>query len=200
MTNRLESQTPWVVGGPALLLAAAVTCACALHIAQAQACGTERWPVKVGTDQDAGSVDIIPRLASVQILSAVPPPAHPKLRNSTRYPLELKTYTITGTVQLVRLEADDDYHVVISDGHSAMIVAFPLPACAAGSPFQPLIAAVRARIEAKMGGALTAEGQSLSPNWTATVTGIGFFDDLHGQAGVARNGVELHPVLDVSFR
>ena len=30
---------------------------------------------------------------------------------------------------------------------------------------------------------------------TATVTGVGFFDVLHGQAGVAPNGIELHPAL-----
>jgi len=29
------------------------------------------------------------------------------------------------------------------------------------------------------------------------VTGILFFDRLHGQIGVAPNGVELHPVLDI---
>jgi hypothetical protein len=29
----------------------------------------------------------------------------------------------------------------------------------------------------------------------ATIRGIGFFDFLHGQTGVAPNGIELHPVL-----
>jgi hypothetical protein len=31
------------------------------------------------------------------------------------------------------------------------------------------------------------------------VTGVGFFDRIHGQNGVAKNGVELHPVLDITF-
>jgi len=31
------------------------------------------------------------------------------------------------------------------------------------------------------------------------VTGVGFFDYVHGQSGVAPNGIELHPVLDVEF-
>src|SRR6059036_1361944 len=42
-----------------------------------------------------------------------------------------------------------------------------------------------------------------APVWTErlmmksalTVTGVGFFDFLHGQTGVAPNGIELHPVL-----
>jgi hypothetical protein len=29
----------------------------------------------------------------------------------------------------------------------------------------------------------------------ATITGVGFFDLRHGQAGQAPNGIELHPVL-----
>ncbi len=31
------------------------------------------------------------------------------------------------------------------------------------------------------------------------ITGIGFFDFLHGQAGVAPNGIEIHPILDIQF-
>jgi hypothetical protein len=29
------------------------------------------------------------------------------------------------------------------------------------------------------------------------VTGIGFFDRVHGETGQAPNGIELHPVLDL---
>lgn len=31
------------------------------------------------------------------------------------------------------------------------------------------------------------------------MTGVGFFDFLHGQSGVAPNGIELHPVIDTQF-
>ena len=34
---------------------------------------------------------------------------------------------------------------------------------------------------------------------TVTVTGVGFFDVLHGQTGVAPNGIELHPVLAINI-
>jgi hypothetical protein len=33
---------------------------------------------------------------------------------------------------------------------------------------------------------------------TETITGVGFFDFIHGQAGVAPHGIELHPVLSFS--
>jgi hypothetical protein len=29
--------------------------------------------------------------------------------------------------------------------------------------------------------------------------GVGFYDPLHGQEGVAPNGIELHPILEISF-
>jgi hypothetical protein len=32
-----------------------------------------------------------------------------------------------------------------------------------------------------------------------TVRGIGYFDPPHGQAGAAPNGIELHPVVAISF-
>jgi len=31
------------------------------------------------------------------------------------------------------------------------------------------------------------------------MTGVGFFDFVHGQTGVAPNGIELHPILDITF-
>ena len=31
------------------------------------------------------------------------------------------------------------------------------------------------------------------------ITGVGFFDYIHGQRGVAPHGIELHPVLDMEF-
>jgi hypothetical protein len=37
-------------------------------------------------------------------------------------------------------------------------------------------------------------------NRRVTVTGLGFFDILHGASGAAEtNSIELHPVLDVTF-
>jgi hypothetical protein len=33
----------------------------------------------------------------------------------------------------------------------------------------------------------------------AKITGVGFFDRLHGQTGVAATGIELHPILDLQW-
>jgi hypothetical protein len=37
-------------------------------------------------------------------------------------------------------------------------------------------------------------------NLPVTVTGVAFFDTLHGQEGVAPNGIELHPILVITFQ
>jgi hypothetical protein len=37
-------------------------------------------------------------------------------------------------------------------------------------------------------------GSFRSLHGTATIDGVGFFDAIHGQRGIAPNGIELHPV------
>ncbi len=41
--------------------------------------------------------------------------------------------------------------------------------------------------------------ESDSDYHSVQITGIGMFDFLHGQTGVAPNGIELHPVIDIIF-
>jgi len=47
--------------------------------------------------------------------------------------------------------------------------------------------------------ATLASGSFQTAGETVTVTGVGFFDLLHGQSGAAPNGIELHAVLDICF-
>src|SRR5207247_8711702 len=61
------------------------------------------------------------------------------------------------------------------------------------SPFKNAITATRAKFDA----AYTATTSFKTAN--VPVTGVGFFDFLHGQTGVAPNGIELHPLLDIAF-
>jgi hypothetical protein len=37
-------------------------------------------------------------------------------------------------------------------------------------------------------------------NRRINIGGLGFFDELQGQVGVAPNGIELHPVIHIRFR
>jgi Putative Ig domain len=63
------------------------------------------------------------------------------------------------------------------------------------SPLLPGIQKARAEFDAKY----APTGSFQTVNVPVTVAGVGFFDFLHGQTGVAPNGIELHAVLDIQF-
>ena len=77
-----------------------------------------------------------------------------------------------------------------------MIVESPDPQCAPNSRFAQEIAQVRQTIEAHFNGPIHGRHVVRVP---VTVTGVPFFDPLHGQEGVARNGIELHPILGITW-
>lgn len=159
-------------------------------------CGVERWAVKTGTDAQAGSVNLTPLSGSIDNLITITAPS--PIPASTRVsPTELQTQTLTNVTLLeYKLENDSDYHLVLSSNGKTMIAELPGPACVgSGSPFASAIAASRAAFDAKF----TVTGSFQQANVLITLTGIPFFDQLHGQTGVAPNGIELHPVLHLCF-
>jgi hypothetical protein len=159
-------------------------------------CGVERWSVKTGTDADASAIDlahIVP--TSVSDLTSLPKPATLPANNRIR-PTETTVYSVTATLTLYKHETDADYHVVISDGARTMIVESADSGCVGpGSPLASGIAQARAELDAR----LSPTSSFKTANLPVTVVGVGFFDFLHGQTGVAPNGIELHPLLDVVF-
>jgi hypothetical protein len=86
---------------------------------------------------------------------------------------------------------------VIADTVSAktMIVEFADPACVAKPKWRDQIGAARKAFVGFFGTPVATKFSTLSGS--AQFTGVLFFDKLHGQRGVAPNGVELHPVLHV---
>ena len=165
------------------VLAALALLACS---SAALACGTERWPVKVGTDQDAGRVIQQPQPATIRDLVSFPAPPDPGARPNSRFaPTELTVFQIHGVLKIIKKEKDEDYHMVIADPNDpnlTMIVEAPNPPCAVGSAFEANIASVRATLDQQFG-----EFHRLEPNVPVTVTGVAFFDFFHNQEGVAPN-------------
>jgi hypothetical protein len=154
-------------------------------------CGTERWSVKTMTDPLAGQVDLTPRDATIAQLVAIAPPVAPTDRVA---PTEETTFRVQGTITLVKQEADSDYHVVIADAAgNTMIVEATSPSCDQGSVVASQIADVRQAMDRQF------PGGRFRGRVAATVTGVAFFDRLHGQTGVAPNGIELHPLTAVQF-
>ena len=73
-----------------------------------------------------------------------------------------------------------------------MIVEFPKRSCVA-SPFKrKAIARARRRFVHHCG---PMSGAWAHLKGSVDVTGVGFWDSVHGQPGVAPNGIELHPAL-----
>ena len=165
---------------------------------QVYACGKERWSVKTVTDKDAAKVQESPTPATINQLRQIPAPINPNIRSTSRYsPVELTTYEVTGWITVIKSEQDQDYHIVLADDKGlTMIVESAHPDCAQKSRFENDITQVRAAIDQAFGGAVHKKIQTRR---LATITGVGFFDRIHGQEGVAPNGIELHPILHVVF-
>jgi hypothetical protein len=154
-------------------------------------CGVERWSVKTGTDPDAGKVNLNASTSTtISAMRALTAP-NPIPANNRVSPTETTVWVINATLTQFKLENDSDYHLVISDtSGNTMITEIPSPTCVgAGSPFLAGIQNSRAKFDAQF----TATTSFQTANIPVQIVGVGMFDFLHGQTGVAPNGIEVHP-------
>jgi hypothetical protein len=183
-------------GGRSLLLVVAISLWTFTSEVWGQ-CGVERWSVKTGTDSSATSIDlnsVSPTTISGLVALNAPQPIPPTSRVS---PTETTVWTLTATLVEFKMENDSDYHLVLTDeAGSTMIAEIPSPNCVdVSSPFAAAIAQVRSQFDAKF----TVGSSFQTVNIPIQVAGVGMFDFLHGQTGVAPNGIELHPILKIDF-
>jgi hypothetical protein len=144
------------------------------------ACGLERWTVKTLQDRPR----LLPaRSTTVAHLTSLP---RPRVVPATRLPFERQIYSVRAAVTLVRLEADQDLHLVLRSGGAQMIAEAPnAPTCTvAATPYRKRQMASARRLV------------RVCPR--ALVVGVAFWDFFHGQTGVAPNAIELHPILGFS--
>ena len=160
-------------------------------------CDGERWSVKTGTDLDASLVNLYSSTATtINELSALPTPS--QLPNNSRIqPTETTTWVLNATLVKYVRSYDSDYHMVFADSNGrTMIAEMPAPGCvSANSPFAAGIAHARAQFDAMF----TATTTFQNANVPVQITGVGFFDSFEGQEGIAPNGIELHPIIDIIF-
>lgn len=158
----------------------------------ASTCGVERWAVKTLSDPAARLVNFHPRGTTVSALRRLPPTGF-----SVRGPgVERTTYRLRARLVEMKLEDDEDYHLVIADlrrPSQTMIVEFPAADCVRHSIHRQQMIKARGALARACG--LPSSSSFTSLRGTATITGVGFFDIPHGQSGVAPNAIELHPVL-----
>lgn len=156
--------------------------------------------MKVGTDKDASAIDtihIIPttikRLVSFHKPNKLPP-------NSRVNDTEKTVWEIKANITEYKSEADGDFHVVVKDSAGDhMIIEFPDSACLKGSRLAISANSARKHFQSKFHKTPTGKMKVLKTPIFATIIGVGFYDKNHRQAGVAINGIELHPVLKVCF-
>jgi hypothetical protein len=153
--------------------------------------------VKTLADPKAEKVKIdSPQTTTIEHLCALQAPAYAAA--NPRSTLEESVFTVDGFLVGYTLAADSDFHAVIRDAvGETLIIEFPNPGCLQGSKvFQQAIAA-RSRFLQLIGTLPTAHFVFLPKAIEVRVTGVVFFDRIHGQDGVAANGVELHPVIAI---
>jgi hypothetical protein len=163
-------------------------------------CGVERWAVKTGSDSQVGLVNLTPASTTIAALRAIPVPSgfgSSSPREVYSGSPELQVYKLTNVkLTQFKMEADSDYHLVLQDSSgNTMIAEIAYPGCLSGSSWTSQITASRNAFDAKY----TATTSFQTVNDTVTVVGVGFFDVLHGQTGVAPNGIELHSVFSICW-
>ncbi|HWC75218.1 MAG TPA: hypothetical protein VG454_14880 [Gemmatimonadales bacterium] len=160
-------------------------------------CGTERWEVKTLSDPDTGRIHGDTVDASVEDLVALERPN--QLSASGRAdPVEVTIYRVKARLVWFVGEKDGDYHLVLAslpDPAIQMIAEVPNPGCTGSCASGR--SELYARVRQTLMDHLDSPQSEAAP--VVRVTGVGFFDYLHGQRGVAPNGIELHPVIKVEF-
>jgi hypothetical protein len=166
--------------------------------ARALSCGGERWPVKTLSDGRAHLVDFHPRRRTVTRLRHKRRPHVVESDSRRLRRAERKTFRVRARlIEFARFE-DHDIHMVISEpGHRSrtMIVEFPNVRCNGARRSIKRRAMRRARRHLRAACGLPPSTGFAHLRGKATITGVGFFDLIHGQTGQAPNGIELHPVL-----
>jgi hypothetical protein len=161
-------------------------------------CGIERWSVKTLADPAGRLLSLQPRAATVRGLRSKQAPAYLSLRRIQG--VEHTTYRVQASLVEMKLEDDSDIHLVIADprsGGQTMIAEFPAATCTGHATLKARTKMRRARSAFVAAcGSPTRSFKKL--RGTATITGVAFFDQIHGQTGVAPNGIELHPVVGFS--
>ncbi|TND05068.1 MAG: hypothetical protein FD123_3688 [Bacteroidetes bacterium] len=152
--------------------------------------GDNRREVKLMTDVLAPEIDTAAIFTTIDSLGGIPVP---EVKGETgRLDLEKKVFTVRCRVDEIKKCRDGDYHLrLISGEDSYLITEAPNPGCdyAQQSAWHNTFISVRNFIESN-----DLEGK------TVTITGVAFVDiDHHYKRKQAKNNLELHPILKISF-
>jgi len=158
--------------------------------------GNERWDIKTLTDAGVSKINFTPDTVTVDSLRTIMPGQ--KIGNTLqRFGIEFKTYAVKCSIREYRKEDDGDYHLVLvslSDTTKTIIGEIPDSFCSSVfvSKYASQFATTRTYFEQNI---------ILKKNKTKKgiyiIYGPAFYDKLHGQLGVAPNGLEIHGILSI---
>jgi hypothetical protein len=175
-----------------------------VQIVHSQACGTERRVVKQGADSTFDLVDLDnPIQTSISQMNSWAYPPASKRKNTRINIHEKKVYRIRATLTEYKRESNDsDYHLVLEDENGNTLIGEIIsPTCIEShSPIFNTVVNVRQAFDNRFSGAKKPTSSPKTANeHDVTITGIGFFDFRHHQIGLARNAIEIHPILEIVF-
>ena len=162
-------------------------------------CGVERWAVKTCYDADTVNINfsnIVP--SSIAYQRSLTAPTLPS-DNTTRLAFEDTVYSLDVHIIECKLETDQDIHLVIStrgNTSETMVAEIVNPEC-------PNIVNTSRYAEFKalrdwFVSTFSPTTSFKTLNVDMHLTGVGFFDFLHGQTGIPPNGREIHPILTMT--
>jgi len=161
-----------------------------------------RWGVRTGSDPDAHLIKDSPVHTTIEALASKPRPKGMETgteigddRRSSE--VERTIYELEAMIISYKVQMSGSYTFILQGETGQTIIAncvdpqFVPP----GSRWAKEIAATRNEVVAK----LTPGPNYTHVNHRVRVTGIGFFNQIHGQTGAARNSLELTPVLGIQW-
>lgn len=151
--------------------------------------GDTRREVKLMTDEKSSEVNFVSDTTTIKALGEL---VVPEVKTDTeRQNAEKQLYTVRCKVDKVKREHDGDFHIRLVDGEEYLIAECPNPNCsyAHTSPLLDRYREVYFFVENNH-----LEGKEV------TVTGVAFIDiDHHYKRKQAKNNMELHPVIFISY-
>lgn len=158
-----------------------------------EACnGNTRRELKVAIDDKISLVNFTPVFSTIDSIGTISVPEVDK--ETPRQNVEMQVYTVRAKVDKLKKERDGDYHIrLIDNNENYLICESANPGCsyAEQSNYLNQFKTVRDFIKVNEDH---LEGQYV------TITGIAFIDiDHHYARKQAKNNMELHPILEISF-
>jgi len=164
-----------------------------------------RWKVRTGSDPDASLVKETPVRTTVEELAAKPRPAdmkspteaHPHYQDRRAEGVERTIYEVEAVIVACKVQMSGSYHFHLKGTTGQTMIANCVDPgfVDTGSRWAKEIAVVRKEVETRLKPGPTY----IRGSHPVRIRGIGFFNQVHGQSGMAPNGIELTPVLGIEW-